>query len=146
MLYYEFSLRKFYNLNFHFMKQYFPNSNIIIITYSCIYLLWVSSSTKMELILGPLTYLLVGFTLNLSNGAPTQAWLLPTRSPILQYSTPHFVSSFSCLTPFFPLKFLLPFYDGLVLLLYAWVSGVAIILFPLTHVFPRLLESQGILT
>ena len=32
------SLRKFQNLNFHFMKQYSPNSNIIIITYSCIYL------------------------------------------------------------------------------------------------------------
>ena len=41
MLYFEFSLIKFQNLNFHFnnfMKQYFPNSNIIIITYPCLYL------------------------------------------------------------------------------------------------------------
>ena len=37
----EFLLRKFQNLNFYFinfMKQYSPNSNIIITTYSCIYL------------------------------------------------------------------------------------------------------------
>ena len=38
MLNSEFSLRKFQNLNFHFMKQYSPNSNIIITTYPCIYL------------------------------------------------------------------------------------------------------------
>ena len=38
MLNFEFSLRKFHNLNFHFMKQYFLNSNIIITTYPCIYL------------------------------------------------------------------------------------------------------------
>ena len=38
MLYFEFSLRKFQNLNFNFMKQYSSNSNIIITTYSCIYL------------------------------------------------------------------------------------------------------------
>ena len=38
MLYFEFSLRKFDNLTFHFMKQYSPNSNIIITTYPCIYL------------------------------------------------------------------------------------------------------------
>ena len=38
MLYFEFSLRKFKNLNFNFMKQYSSNSNIIITTYSCIYL------------------------------------------------------------------------------------------------------------
>ena len=38
MLYFEFSLRKFQNLNFHFMKQYSPNSNFIITTYPCIYL------------------------------------------------------------------------------------------------------------
>ena len=36
--------------------------------------------------------------------------------------------------------------NGLVPLLYPWVSGVASFLFPLTHVFPHLLESQGILT
>ena len=36
MLNFEFSLRKFHNLNFHFMKQYSPNSNIIITTYLCI--------------------------------------------------------------------------------------------------------------
>ena len=36
MLYFEFSLRKFQNLNFNFMKQYSSNSNIIITTYSCI--------------------------------------------------------------------------------------------------------------
>ena len=36
MLNFEFSLRKFLNLNFHFMKQYSPNSNIIITTYPCI--------------------------------------------------------------------------------------------------------------
>ena len=38
MLNSEFSLRKFQNLNFQFMKQYSPNSNIIITTYLCIYL------------------------------------------------------------------------------------------------------------
>ena len=41
MLYFEFLLRKFQNLNFHFnnfMKQYFPNSDIIITTYPFIYL------------------------------------------------------------------------------------------------------------
>ena len=38
MLYLEFSLRKFQNLNFHFMKQYSPNSNIIITTYLSIYI------------------------------------------------------------------------------------------------------------
>ena len=32
------SLRKFQNLNFHLIKQYSLNSNIIITTYSCIYL------------------------------------------------------------------------------------------------------------
>ena len=38
---FEFSLKKFQNLNFHFnnfMKQYSSNSNIIITTYPCIYL------------------------------------------------------------------------------------------------------------
>ena len=34
----EFSLRKFLNLNFHFMKLYSPNSNMIITTYPYIYL------------------------------------------------------------------------------------------------------------
>ena len=38
MLYFEFLLRKFDNLTFHFMKQYSLNSNIIITTYPCIYL------------------------------------------------------------------------------------------------------------
>ena len=41
MLNFEFSLRKFQNLNFHFnnfMKQYFSNFNIIITTYPYIYL------------------------------------------------------------------------------------------------------------
>ena len=41
ILNFNFSLRKFQNLNFHFidfMKQYSANSNIIITTYSCIYL------------------------------------------------------------------------------------------------------------
>ena len=41
MLNFEFSLRKFQNLNFHFnnfMKQYSPNLNNIITTYPCIYL------------------------------------------------------------------------------------------------------------
>ena len=38
MLNFEFLLRKFQNLNFYFMKQHSPNSNIIIKTYSCIYL------------------------------------------------------------------------------------------------------------
>ena len=41
MLNFEFSLRKFQNLNFHFnnfMKQYSSNSNIITTTYLCIYL------------------------------------------------------------------------------------------------------------
>ena len=37
-LYFKFSLRKFQNLNFHFMKQYSPNSYVIITTYPCIYL------------------------------------------------------------------------------------------------------------
>ena len=36
--YFRISLRKFQNLNFHFMKQYSLNSNIIITTYPCIYL------------------------------------------------------------------------------------------------------------
>ena len=35
---FEFSLRKFQNLNFHFIKQYFSNSNIILTTYPCIYI------------------------------------------------------------------------------------------------------------
>ena len=34
---FEISLRKFQNLNFHFMKPYSPNSNIIITTYPCLY-------------------------------------------------------------------------------------------------------------
>ena len=38
ILIFEFSLRKFQNLNFRFMKPYSPNSNIIITTYPCIYL------------------------------------------------------------------------------------------------------------
>ena len=36
--YFKFSLRKFQNLNFHFMKLYSPNSTIIITTYPYIYL------------------------------------------------------------------------------------------------------------
>ena len=35
---FKFSLRKFQNLNFHFMKPYSLNSTIIITTYPCIYL------------------------------------------------------------------------------------------------------------
>ena len=38
MLNFKFSLRKFQDLNFYFMKPYSPNSNIIITTYHCIYL------------------------------------------------------------------------------------------------------------
>ena len=38
ILIFKFSLRKFQNLKFHFMKPYSPNSNIIITTYPCIYL------------------------------------------------------------------------------------------------------------
>ena len=38
MLNFKFLLRKFKNLNFHFMKLYSPNSNIIITTYPCVYL------------------------------------------------------------------------------------------------------------
>ena len=38
MLNFEFSLRKLQNLNFHFMKKYYPNSNVIITTYPCIHL------------------------------------------------------------------------------------------------------------
>ena len=38
ILIFEFSLRKFQNLNFHFIKPYSPNSNIIITIYPCIYL------------------------------------------------------------------------------------------------------------
>ena len=38
MLNSEFSLGKFQNLNFHFMKQYYLKSNNIITTYLCIYL------------------------------------------------------------------------------------------------------------
>ena len=38
MLNFEFSLRKLQNLNFHFIRKYFPNSNIIITTYPCIHL------------------------------------------------------------------------------------------------------------
>ena len=38
MLNFEFSLKKFQNLNFYFMKQYSPNSNIIITTYPYIYI------------------------------------------------------------------------------------------------------------
>ena len=48
MLNFEFSLRKFQNLNFHFMKQYSPNSNIIITTYPCIYLYIQQSPTSLE--------------------------------------------------------------------------------------------------
>ena len=44
---FEFSLRKFQNLNFHFMKPYSPNSNIIITTYSCIYLYIQQSPTRL---------------------------------------------------------------------------------------------------
>ena len=38
ILIFKFSLRKFQNLKFHFMKPYSPNSNIISKTYPCIYL------------------------------------------------------------------------------------------------------------
>ena len=48
MLNFEFSLRKFQNLNFHFMKRYSPNSNIIITTYPCIYLYIQQSPTRLE--------------------------------------------------------------------------------------------------
>ena len=35
---FKFSLRKFQNLNFHFIKPYSPNSTTVIITYPCTYL------------------------------------------------------------------------------------------------------------
>ena len=38
ILIFEFSLRKFQNLNFYFIKQYSPNSNIVFTTYPYIYL------------------------------------------------------------------------------------------------------------
>ena len=43
----EFSQRKFQNLNYHFRKQYSPNSNIIITTYYCIYLYIQQSPTRL---------------------------------------------------------------------------------------------------
>ena len=49
MLNFEFSLRKFQNLNFHFnnlIKQNYPNSNIIITTYPYIYLSIVPNEKK----------------------------------------------------------------------------------------------------
>ena len=44
---FKFSLRKFQNLNFHFMKPYSPNSNIIITTYPYIYLYIQQSPTRL---------------------------------------------------------------------------------------------------
>ena len=49
---FKFSLRKFQNLNFHFMKPYSPNSTIIIITYPCIYLYIQQILARMEMPIG----------------------------------------------------------------------------------------------
>ena len=47
-----------------------------------------SKNCLKEKALGPSTYLLVGFTLNLAYGAPTQAWLFPPRPKSHKQSLP----------------------------------------------------------
>ena len=105
-----------------------------------------SKNCLKEQVLGPSTNLLVGFTLNLTYRAPTQAWLYPYKYWSLTNSLTsslfsQFFLNYSSYSPFSNQP-----NNGLVPLLYPWVSGVASFLFPLTHVFPHLLESQGILT
>ena len=48
-----FHLEKFQNLNFHFMKPYSPNSNIIITTYPCIYLYIQQCNFSLSPYFGP---------------------------------------------------------------------------------------------